>query len=245
MNMMSSITVVTADPVEPGATWRMGQMLWSAIRHGCLLDRSCWPAWIKGVQSAISIDGPTLAVDMASLAPDGAAQPVRRWFADPITKVLIVQWHRERLILAGGVSPRRCLLAFEGGGSWEAGITFHARLDRAHRYWEVRLPGLLLAQAKGELPSASLPTATWDHIVYGKRGGAVPAPEANMTRKQFVRDQRLAGFQDEFRALRSPASPYHARRAAEVGRKRAAAKALQALMIESGGAARFDRPRPG
>lgn len=229
MNMMSSINVVTADPVKPDATWRMGQMLWSAIQHGCLLDRSCWPAWITGVQNAISIDGATLAVELVTIDSDGVAQPVRRWFADPITKVLIAQWRRERLILSDDISPERCLMAFEGGSSPGAGLSFQARLDRAHEYWEVRLPGLMLAQAKGELPSASLPTATWNQIVYCPGRDVVPLPELAFAKERGRFDKRLDVFRDEFRALRTPAPPYRARRAAAVGRKQAAAKALQAL----------------
>ncbi|MFZ8398878.1 hypothetical protein ACO1L5_13905, partial [Staphylococcus aureus] len=83
--------------------------------------------------------------------------------------LLIVRWHRDGLRLPDAVSVGDCLRAFRGGDAPPVGATVQKYVDA----WAFRVPGLMLAYAKGEIPSTSVPSATWQRLIYGNHD---PAP---------------------------------------------------------------------
>lgn len=92
----------------------MGEMLWSAVRRGGLLDERWWECWIGGVQHETDLEGHALWVTMRPGPKSHAAHP-RRWRADPVTRMLILNWHRDGLVLALGIAPRDCIALFRRG----------------------------------------------------------------------------------------------------------------------------------
>lgn len=64
----------------------MGKMLTSAVQRGGLHNALLWPSWMQGVDRWVLVQGSMLSIDMEL---DGHSA---RWFADPVTAMLIVQW---------------------------------------------------------------------------------------------------------------------------------------------------------
>lgn len=231
---MSFMTTIIADQ-EPmvwiQADRRMGELLWSAVRHGGLLDPSWWRAWSIGVQSSISIEGHILAVDMHSADPeDPTDRRGRRWVADPVTKILIARWHRDGLVYDGRVPLAKCMALFLGPDAAKD-IASGKFLKTAQDAWAFRLPGLMLAYAKGAVPSKSVSQSTWEKILHGCHRPLPEAPVQTRARRQqgFAERSLLRSLGGELRALQVKESEYDAGRKAKTRRKTTAARNIEGL----------------
>jgi site-specific recombinase XerD len=231
VNMMGAIVAEDQRSDAAQADRRMGEMLWSAVRHGGLLDPDWWEAWSNGVQHSISIEGQILAVEMKprddSLMQDRGG---RRWFADPLTKILIVRWHRDRLEYAGHVPLKECM-ALAAGPAAADDIYSGKFLKTAVNAWAFRLPGLILAFAKGRLPCESAPRALWEQALY-----ACHRPVPATHRQAAIKRERgqaervlLHTLSEELRALTNTEREYAAGRKAKANRKAAAFHAINRL----------------
>ncbi len=159
---------LVAKPTRPIADVRMGEMLLIAIRHGALLARGWWEPWIVAVQRGVQFDGARLWVDMAPA--DGINLPARhrrRWFADPITRALILKWHRDGLVCAPDTTPAACLAAYLDRDQL-AESDLDDLVTAAEAHWKLRIPGLLVAHAAGRITTASLPARTWGEIAFDR-----------------------------------------------------------------------------
>ena len=236
MNMMSSLVAAEMDRragYDEDVAGRMGEMLWSAIRHGGLLDQKLWAAWVSGAQDAISISGSLVAVDLRSAPGDPDDHP-RRWIADPVTGLLIVRWHRDGLRLPDAVSVGDCLRAFRGGDAPPVGATVQKYVDA----WSFRVPGLMLAYAKGEIPSTSVPSATWQRLIYGNHDPAPDQPSVELAPPTKLNQGERTLFEEvmrpELRILARRAPRYAAGRKAVIQHKSSARKAIAALPPAAG-----------
>jgi integrase len=220
MNMMAAIEVDGATSCD----WRMGEMIWSAIRFGGLLDQRDWPSWAAGVQRDIAAVGPLISVELAQAGNRGAG----RWFADPITAVLIARWHREGLMLPEGADAESCLALFLSTRGEQIDQVVQASRDA----WEFRLPGLLLAYACGDVPASSVRRSTWERVVYGPSTPDEPmaSPVAEVDRAPTANWMR-----DELTLLRRAArAPTYLRgRRAMIYRKAIAAGQIEALGVSA------------
>lgn len=223
MNMMSMIEL--APTSDDTAVARMGELLWSAIRHGGLLDDRDWDRWLEGVQRSIAICGPLISVELAAVDND---QPARRWFADPITAMLIIRWRSDCPQVPGDARSLDCLAAHmddDGGGERLAA--------RSRAAWEFRIPGLMLAYASGQVPATSVPQSTWERIVYGPSipdEFEKPSPP-KQARRIKSSSMLAASLQPELKVLRElgKAPRYATGAKAEKLGKRSAAGGLRAL----------------
>jgi integrase len=207
VNACPPITATAAIVPSP-AEARMGEMLMSAIKRGALIDRRWWTPWIVGVQGRVTYDGGQLCVDMSPR--DGEGLPIgrpRRWFADPLTKLLILQWHQDALACSPGTTPGRCLVAIRGQGA----IATEAAMDRlalrASEAWSLRIPGVLHGFASGKTLSFSSPGQTWRRLAFSlPLADALDAHvvrfEKMMTRRERSQKARPSTMIEEMRALR-------------------------------------------
>lgn len=178
MKVWPPISIADADPLaiacEP-AVVRMGEMLWSAIMRGGLLDQRWWPGWLTGVEHAVDLDARTLWVTMTPVDPALPRWP-RRWHADPLTRLLVVQWHRERLALPPEITPSACLAAFRPATVARYADTVNQLAAKAHSAWAMRVPGVVLAYAAGDVSATSISRSRWRSIL-----GLRPRPNCETT----------------------------------------------------------------
>ena len=191
MNMMQNMSPGTGRAWVPGQAKleaQMGEMLASAIRHGALLDERWWAPWIRGVEDGVSRNTMSTVDDLLVVEmyePDAEGDglyPHRRWFADPVTKLLIAQWWNAKRRLPPGTTPRQCLERHWKPRGHTIRVEVSERVALARSLWEFQLPGLLLEFAAGpaqlddsqkvrllydRAPAASAPQETWERIAYG------------------------------------------------------------------------------
>lgn len=142
---------------------RLGQMLASAVFHGALLDQRWWGRWLETAIHHAPLLGDLLWLDLEPLDPDGdgpASQP-RRWFADPITRLLLAHWHRDKL-RAGEFDVVDCLSAFLRCKKAEVR---HILLEHATNHWQLRIPPALVAHARGELAAVPVSPNDWRRLM--------------------------------------------------------------------------------
>lgn len=244
MNVMSGMLVpanASLDRVETDrATFRMGEMLASAIRHGALLDKRWWPAWMEGAQKAVSIVGELVAVEMYSpdLEQEGL-HPHRRWFADPVTRLLIVEWWRDELRLPEGATPEHCLAKHWKRTSDQTHHRIPGVIDQWRTSWSFQLPGLLLAFATGparttfqhdRAPAASAPQATWERVIHGRDIPDLPeAIRAALPDGLFDDRPLRPGEGDLFAVLKGASSRYERGKDHAVGSKVRGRSGLEAI----------------
>ena len=237
MNMMSPALRATVDACvrqDEDVVVRMGEMLWSAIRHGGLLNEKLWPVWVSGVQDAISISSTLVAIDLRGAASSDLDAAPRRWIADPITGLLIVRWHRDASSVPESLSVDDCLRAYRGIDVPSVVATVRAYRDDC----EFRMPGLMLAYAKGDIPGASVPQSTWQRLIYGNHDPVVdqlsaePAPPTTFKPRDWTRLEEAMRPELFILARRPPR--YAAGRKAVVQHKSGARKAITALPPAAG-----------
>lgn len=100
---------------------------------------------------------------------------VRRWFADPVTALLIARLctRPEACQAAGGAILRKAIIGLlerMGQGLQEnAGVnSLDGLIEISKAYFTLRLPGLLRAYAVGEVGSASLAEGCWLRLLSGR-----------------------------------------------------------------------------
>lgn len=189
---------------ENSPLYRLGEMLTSAVRRGGLLNALLWPAWLKGLDDKVLIEGSLLSIDM--IVKD---QPVR-WFADPHTAMLIVQWRKSRSSVPPDVTPKECMEAFGSRDPEEDDACGIQLVKTAAKDWSMRLPGLLSAYAQGNIPGASISYESWFRIVHGDvmPRQVLEQPGKEEDRKtERAPNTLMAGMKAEFSALKPLISP--------------------------------------
>lgn len=149
----------------PGASpeVRAGQLLASAVFHGALLDRKWWQRWLEGALRLTLLMEDLAWVDMEplDLSADGPDSQPRRWFADPITRVLLAHWHHDA-VRSAKLNADDCLQAFFGTADvdWSDLLLRHARL-----HWQLRIPPLLVTHALGVHRVVPVPGNDWRRVI--------------------------------------------------------------------------------
>jgi site-specific recombinase XerD len=224
MKMMAAIEADASASRE----WRLGEILWSAVRHGGLLDERDWQRWAVGVQHGVAICDSVLSVELSG----SDCIPAGRWVADPLTAILITRWHRDGLTLSDGTEARGCLAAFMSTlGSGVDDFQATSRLA-----WQLRLPGLLLAYACGNVPAVSLARSTWERIVYGPTVPDEPVEQAEPAEMVEPRPDAVWWLKEELAALKAAEKqPLLTRgRKAARARKADAARSIEELAPVNG-----------
>lgn len=139
----------------------MGKMLTSAVQRGGLHNALLWPSWMQGVDRWVLVQGSMLSIDMEL---DGHSA---RWFADPVTAMLIVQWRRDGHRLPAEATPEECFAAYGRTEIDKDGRRGQLLVEDAGRAWRMHLPGLLLAHAQGRAPGVSVSHESWFRIIHG------------------------------------------------------------------------------
>lgn len=154
-----------------------GQLLASAIYNGALLNRKLWDAWLTALHHGIRFKHEKLWIEL-SLPETGAPKIApenrgTRWFADPITQMLILRWRSGSGAKGAKDAPEAtiCLNAFLGScRQFDATQKDPCQilLSSAELRWRLRMPGLLVDYARGDGPSISVRSARWSRLVRGR-----------------------------------------------------------------------------
>lgn len=152
-----------AQPPFPDPKREIGRILISAIAYGAFLNREAWDQFAVTVAKCRLVgDLPT--VEMAIQCPRSpTGLKPWRWYADPVTRALIDRWHRH---VSGQrrttqASAEECLTAFLTNLDYAPEDTSRAidcLLSWATHEARLRMPALLVDQARGALPTVDLPT---------------------------------------------------------------------------------------
>lgn len=170
-----SLTRRQSDAEEDEAE-NYGQLLASAIYNGALLNRKIWNAWLAALHDGVRFKHETLWIELTlreSEAPEIAPENRRtRWFADPITQMLILRWRSCDCSNSAKDRPEAtvCLNAFLrscGQSGVEQSDLSQSFLASAELRWRLRMPGLLVDYARGAGPSISVNSARWSRLVNG------------------------------------------------------------------------------
>lgn len=142
---------------------RAGQMLASAIFHGALLCREFWKNWLEAATTSVWLDQDLVWVDIAPTNPSnsGPDSQTRRWFADPITRLLLAHWHKDGLRLQD-FDPDQCLRAYFGPSesSWGERL-----LRYSSQHWRLRIPPALVAHALDFHRAVPPATEDWQRVL--------------------------------------------------------------------------------
>jgi integrase/transposase-like protein len=163
-------------PAADATAQRYGQLLVSAVARGALLDTRLWDPWINSLQSGLRFLNQSMWVELTypqserrDLAEDNLT---RRWFADPITEMLILRWRhlapQDRD--ASPPSAALCLSEFLAGRAegTEGKSETTWLLERSTLKWQLRMPALAIEFATGTSPSVSLPHDRWARLIRGQ-----------------------------------------------------------------------------
>lgn len=157
-----------------------GQLLASAIWNGALLGRQWWQVWLGALPHGVRMDG-CVWVEMAAADPGARGDPSghpRRWFADPVSQLLLLRWCGDQRPTAShvGLTAEACLEAFLKTAytvTPEADLVSEF-LRAAEVHWRMRMPGVLVDYATGRSRSFACSSATWRRLITGR---AVPVGE--------------------------------------------------------------------
>lgn len=142
---------------------RGGQLMASAVFHGALLNRASWKSWLEAATTSAWLDQGLVWVDLAPIDPlkSGPDSQTHRWFADPITRLLLAHWHSDGLGLKH-FDPDLCLRAFFGPSDecWADRLLRHAS-----RHWRLRIPPILVAHALDLHRAVPPQTDDWQRIL--------------------------------------------------------------------------------
>ena len=179
---------------------RLGQLLLSAIFYGGLLHKNWLQAWLQGVCSEkYRIGSGMIWLDMQRIwrhprnECDGdkkrSAEPTllmnRRWFADPVTGILLARWHQHHLAadlpatvttapgkLIHSFLERHCLNFSDQAPSLKS------ILEMAATNCALSCSPFLSSYASGEIQTVSLPAESWARLWSGQ-----PIPRRHPTIK--------------------------------------------------------------
>ncbi|MBY6014689.1 tyrosine-type recombinase/integrase [Qipengyuania gaetbuli] len=142
---------------------RAGQMLASAIFHGALLCRAFWKNWLEAATTSVWLDQDLAWVDIAPTDPSnsGPDSQTRRWFADPITRLLLAHWHKDGLRLQH-YDPDQCLRAYFGPSEFAWGERL---LRYSSQHWRLRIPPVLVAHALDFHRAVPPETEDWQRVL--------------------------------------------------------------------------------
>ena len=153
-----------------------GELLFSAVLYGGLLDRRWWQPWLIALPAAWHING-GLCLEMERETTDGTVR--RRWIADPTSEALLR--HRQPLLdrLPPDLDATRCLdryletLPSSVRPPSQATLTAWATSRCAFH-----VPSFLVAYARGRGPSVDLPREAFVRVQTGFRVIREPPPFA-------------------------------------------------------------------
>lgn len=157
-------------------TARAGQMLASAIYYGALLDPAWWDSWFEAaIRKPVLVDD-LVWLDIQPLDPksEGRFSQPRRWFADPVTRMLLAHWH-SKSAAAVTRNAQDCLRDFLScpGDTPDLLVSL---LAHAERRWQLRMPSVLVAHAAGRHRAVPVEPEDWLRVLGRKfeRQAAVP-----------------------------------------------------------------------
>lgn len=164
---------------RPGMTpsARVGQLLASAIFHGALLDQRWWTRWLEAACTEPVCVDDVVWLELKPLDPKGSGSMSlgRRWFADPVTRALLGNWHGRGGIWTSS-SVEDCLSEYLVGAAGDT-AAIELLMKHAERRWSLHMPPLLVAHAKGGHRSVPVDHNNWNRVL-GFEYREVPLPES-------------------------------------------------------------------
>jgi len=149
---------------------RPGQLMASAVFHGGLLSRQTWKRWLEAATTTAWLDQDLAWVEIAPTDPEGFGpdtQP-RRWFADPITRLLLAHWHTDGLHLRmRKCDPSACLRAFFGSSEEYLEDAFW---EHSVKHWQLRIPPVVVGHALDFHRAVPAGTEDWQRVLgFGRK----------------------------------------------------------------------------
>lgn len=140
-------------------------MLASAVFYGALLDVAWWDRWLEAAQRGPRVADGIMWLDLEPLEPDAAgpvSQP-RRWFADPVTRMLLSHWHGSQTAHVE-LNAEKCLGVFFDwpGDSLELVASL---VQQAEQHWKFRMPQVLVAHAAGRGRAVPVSAGDWRRLI--------------------------------------------------------------------------------
>ena len=193
------------EPASEPLKQRVGRLLLSAVMFGGLVNREWLNPWIFALFERVRVDGTMLWLDMELVwqyerdAADGTGIKIkriqerrivrqRRWFADPVTRVLIM--HSRDLLReqkdAGTHLPNHWDLIQASLRTLHLAPTdmpgnLQEFLAAARMRLGIHVPGFLASYAEGRLTSVSVPPTTWTRLCLSKAVAVVRDSEPEDT----------------------------------------------------------------
>lgn len=208
--------------------FRMGQLLFSAVLNGGLLNEGDWLPWIRSVANF----DPTQRFPWLELTPDDEREtfgPQRRWFPDPSTRSLLAHWHSRppTKLSIGPDTPDRCLVPFIRHARGDIRRAKEDLLRFAEYKWALRLPPLLLEFALGRVSSFPIRENDWRRLL-GLAGQ--PSKAASSSRQKDYFTPLMTLLPAENAILYGPWEDYRQGRIGLLRAKRASAERLVSLL---------------
>jgi len=171
---------------------QFGRLILSAVLFGGLIQLQWLEPWTRAARSAVRTDGFDLWLDLercwlyshkASEGKDearkrNAEKPIlitRRWFADPLTRVMLLLWHSQpdsQQRLRGGLPNAydlvRMFLVRTGFTRKDLPANASVLLGMAETRLALAVPPFLASYASGWLNGVSVPSRVWTRLCSGK-----------------------------------------------------------------------------
>lgn len=150
---------------QADAVTQCGQLLASAIWNGALLAREWWQPFVAALPTGVRLDR-SLWVEMAG------SESSRRWFADPISQILILRWCVDHDHTAG-LTAESCITSYLRSfrDPTDTDDIVDEFIRAAELRWRMRMPGVLVDYAMATSSASPCSSATWRRLMTGR---AVP-----------------------------------------------------------------------
>ncbi len=182
---------------------RLGQLLFSAILYGGLIDRQWLEPWLGSLCDRVRGDGSSLWLEMQRIwqyqrdPKDGtngakkrsAAKTIiisRRWFADPLTKSLIIRWQSDADTgkAFSGTLPNaydlvKIFLIHAGSPKQDIPDNVARLLKMAETRLGLTVAPFLASYAAGSVKAVSLAPEVWVRLNSGRLLSRQPGPDSN------------------------------------------------------------------
>ena len=166
----------------------LGRMILSAILYGGLLQQQWLDPWVVALNKGVRLDGFCLWLELEKIwtyahkSSDGKdgdrkrskEEPIlmkRRWFADPISKTLILRWHslgEERTFSNNLPNTFDLIRGFLSAVNVSPEVfpkNTRRLLSMAETRFGLVVSPFLASYASGWLKSVSVPSETWAEVV--------------------------------------------------------------------------------
>lgn len=224
-------------PVVTAKQLQAGQIIYSAIVNGALLNKKWLACLGEALSERLVIDGGFIWMDLIELVDESKKDKIplfRRWFPDPVTALLILRWRKQyervwvdELSKKGAGEQCELLLAryFRAVGVEKSDrVSIKQLMEMAETRLSINLPRFLVCYSKKFQSAPSLPAASWHRFISNRRFTySVKKDESDQLAQQYSKNySRHSSDQypdqiKKYREIRGAFSAYHHKTANKVG----------------------------